>query len=478
MYKLIPGQSTYSVSQILRFKKEVPGQECTLDPTECFIEGNMVTIPFPTGMCRLPINTLLTAALFEVELPEHDFRTYSKIKHVYVNPECYRNDLAVIPIFTKPFYVKGEYRIIPYRPRYATTIDGKVIEWRTGKVIKSTAYPDAYITIDLYNPVTGLIETEPLHRMVAFAWVDNDDWYNKTVVNHLDGNKHNPNANNLEWTTVLENNLHAIETGLRTDSIKVKLLDTTTGEVQEFPSLGSASAHMGLAPTTYNQYTAKLMLGKLVKQRWEMRVDGDDRPWYYKVGHAADIQNRVAKILTTVTFPDGSVETYNRVNDVVRRFKLWNLSSNIHKLAAVIEERYPGCKVKVEEKFNRFPVEAYELQTGRWIKAETMRGLARELGLSAATIPVSLMQPENVARCGYLFRYQIEGPWNLRVKEHKSKAQCIVATFVDTGKEVQFSSMSECAKHFGVDRAVISMRIRTGKLYKGWNFIEGSHMQG
>ena len=53
-----------------------------------------------------------------------------------------------------------------------------------------------------------------VHRVVAQKYVPNPD--NKPQINHIDGNKVNNNANNLEWVTNTENRKHAINNGLHT----------------------------------------------------------------------------------------------------------------------------------------------------------------------------------------------------------------------------------------------------------------------
>ncbi len=51
-----------------------------------------------------------------------------------------------------------------------------------------------------------------LHRLIARAFIPNPD--NMPVVNHKNGDKFDNEIENLEWTTVKENNLHARITGL------------------------------------------------------------------------------------------------------------------------------------------------------------------------------------------------------------------------------------------------------------------------
>lgn len=75
-----------------------------------------------------------------------------------------------------------------------------------------------YLITDLYKNGTRI--SKGVHRLVAEAFVPNP--YNKPEVNHKDGNKHNNEANNLEWVTKKENCEHAWNTGLARASYGMK----------------------------------------------------------------------------------------------------------------------------------------------------------------------------------------------------------------------------------------------------------------
>lgn len=55
----------------------------------------------------------------------------------------------------------------------------------------------------------------PIHRLVAEAFIGLPPTPNHQI-NHIDGNKTNNRADNLEWCTVQENQLHAYAIGLST----------------------------------------------------------------------------------------------------------------------------------------------------------------------------------------------------------------------------------------------------------------------
>lgn len=81
-------------------------------------------------------------------------------------------------------------------------------------VLRQKKLNTGYMALDLYKD--RMPRTLNVHRLVAIAFVENKDglpW-----VNHIDGNKQNNAASNLEWCTAKQNTEHAKRTGLRKQS--------------------------------------------------------------------------------------------------------------------------------------------------------------------------------------------------------------------------------------------------------------------
>lgn len=86
-----------------------------------------------------------------------------------------------------------------------------------------------------------------IHTLVAEQFLNftKEDVISGLVVNHIDGNKHNNNVENLEIVTVKENNQHAWRTGLidKTKNslrIHVDVFDNSTNMLHHFTSLHDA----------------------------------------------------------------------------------------------------------------------------------------------------------------------------------------------------------------------------------------------
>jgi hypothetical protein len=87
---------------------------------------------------------------------------------------------------------------------------GYVKSKKTGKRLKVSYDKRGYERVGIY--LNGKKKTITMHRLVAFNFIDNPQ--NKAQVNHIDGNKVNNTASNLEWVTCQENIVHANANGL------------------------------------------------------------------------------------------------------------------------------------------------------------------------------------------------------------------------------------------------------------------------
>jgi len=89
--------------------------------------------------------------------------------------------------------------------------DQGVVYSRLGRRLKQHVSNSGYARVELFSNGSG--RKFSVHRLVATAFVPNP--HNKPQVNHIDGNKLNNAASNLEWVTQSENQKHAYAIGLQ-----------------------------------------------------------------------------------------------------------------------------------------------------------------------------------------------------------------------------------------------------------------------
>lgn len=100
--------------------------------------------------------------------------------------------------------------------QYKISTNGDAYKFRKNKweKIDFSGIKSKYCTLAFYDAATKKQKNVYLHREIGKAFVDNPDPENKTQINHIDGNKHNNSADNLEWVTPKENVAHAYRIGL------------------------------------------------------------------------------------------------------------------------------------------------------------------------------------------------------------------------------------------------------------------------
>lgn len=90
---------------------------------------------------------------------------------------------------------------------YIIKSDGTVFSLRRNRIMTPVKHNQGYLCL-VINGKKVL-----LHRLIAETFIPNPN--HLPCVNHLDGDKHNNNVENLEWCTYSENHAHAFRTGLR-----------------------------------------------------------------------------------------------------------------------------------------------------------------------------------------------------------------------------------------------------------------------
>lgn len=96
----------------------------------------------------------------------------------------------------KPIYIDNN------KTHFYVNREGEVISAKTGRTMKHIFDRDGYERVHIRCRTDGMDKIVYVHRLVACAFVEGD----KTLsVNHIDGNKNNNSASNLEFITIEDN---------------------------------------------------------------------------------------------------------------------------------------------------------------------------------------------------------------------------------------------------------------------------------
>lgn len=90
--------------------------------------------------------------------------------------------------------------------KYEASSEGHIRNKKTMRMLKEFAGKDGYLRTQFDG------KTRTIHRVIASAFIPTEE--GKIFVNHIDGNKSNNAASNLEWCTREENIQHAYDHGL------------------------------------------------------------------------------------------------------------------------------------------------------------------------------------------------------------------------------------------------------------------------
>ena len=109
-----------------------------------------------------------------------------------------------------PFYDKKEYVRYPEVIPTTYTVDtaGRIFD---SSNVEVNQYNSAGYKACRLKVIGGGTKPFLAHRIIAYQFCNPPVDYNDRIVNHIDTNKSNNSANNLEWITMAANNQHARE---------------------------------------------------------------------------------------------------------------------------------------------------------------------------------------------------------------------------------------------------------------------------
>lgn len=138
-------------------------------------------------------------------------------------------------------------KIIHNFPEYCAHSDGFIVSYKHNKrrVMVGGRTKEGYPHVSLRH---NCVQSQALvHRLIALSFLSNPN--NCTEVNHIDGNKQNNSASNLEWVTASMNMGHSVRTGLWTEPTTehYALIHKRAGEAVAIFTKGQAAHIAGIS---------------------------------------------------------------------------------------------------------------------------------------------------------------------------------------------------------------------------------------
>ena len=174
------------------------------------------------------------------------------------------------------------YKKIKGFERYSVSNLGNVRNDISGKILSQRKASNGYLRVNLR---TGKISYEKptvvhVHRLVAETFLPTIS--GKNYVNHIDGNKENNRAQNLEWCTPQENSEHAYKTNpdyrkncndniiKAQNACRKKIIRLLNGTVEEsYNSKAEAAKSLGVNEKTVYNY----LYGVSKPNGYELRLE-------------------------------------------------------------------------------------------------------------------------------------------------------------------------------------------------------------
>lgn len=170
------------------------------------IVDKMVTIKIDNHSIDIEHRWLYHISMYGIEIPGYNLRDILKHVNVVEQLRSYHFKEHTTVYSDTPFYYKDKVGVYSVRyPKYIVYDNGIIIDAKTGSTLPiHRTGRSRILRCWLHDNKDGVSHHVSIDRLVATAYIANDDWYNKRYILHLDGNRDNSSADNLKWVTYPE----------------------------------------------------------------------------------------------------------------------------------------------------------------------------------------------------------------------------------------------------------------------------------
>lgn len=395
-------------------------------------------------------------------------------------------NIKSIPPFTESEF-PGFYLIEGFS-RYAANEDGEILDLKRVVIIPVYRDKRGYAYASVINDLGERVLYQR-YRLLMIAMSDRPDNYDELVVNHIDNIHGNDELENLEWTTHQGNVDHAVKIGAtkRNKGIYkprevILLLKVKENEEITFPNKSKICEFLKISGKRLNKI---LSLGQvLFRGDYLIKLASDKTPWReVKVGEK--VYNETGNIILVRDIKTGKVEEWPSYQQYAKNIGVsndtiaWRMRSNSQRVFPELKqykfkgdptpwrEPTPDELVGLNSYGHISAILLKDLVTNEVKRYNSQRELAKDIGISEATVTLWLSKVDRIHNDRYLIQSDCANPvWRdipdlqeaLR-KESRVKRSVIVID--KDGKEHQFPSAKSAAEAFGLSPTNVNWRLKS-----------------
>ncbi len=351
-----------------------------------------------------------------------------------------------MPIFTQPIEYLHEdtiYRLIPMYPKYMVSEEGLVLSVKD-HVEPPVSMFGKYLSSHIYR------RNVRLHRLVAMAWVENDDYLTNNIVDHKDNNKLNNHKDNLQWTSNSGNVAKEIHRDVfLICNVDTKEISTHTSLTKICNYIGRSRISTTVTPIIHGR------IWKGTKGRYEIERKSTFKGWAWN----EDNSSLPARLEVSI---DGVVTKYNTLTEVVKKYKL-RVGQVIRVMVIkALKLLYNDVNIVIyREDEGKKEIQVKNLLTKEVFTFPTPKEVIEHTGIHKSSVNKYLA---NSLTCrpvnNYLIRYTTNSPWCDDTGELERVDNLSVCLIAEAEGDIQiFNSYRQASIFFNLDKLTIQNRL-------------------